>query len=133
MRMFRMLLPYLAVLIIGGCGARTLGSGSSESVALPLQIAVTNESGVTRRFELLVNGVVVLDTIVARPRDLTGRVLSGTVWIAPGDYDMVLIDHYRHERFKTRLVSKPTSMFVAINLMASKTLFTAGYGLYLFM
>ena len=86
-----------------------------------MQIAVTNESGPTRRFELRVNGVVVKDTVVGRPRDLTGMVMNDYIRLVPGRYELVLIDHLRQQQFKARLSVKPRSNCIRIALMTPRT------------
>ena len=59
----------LCVVIMNGCAFALAPRGPQSALAaLPVQIAVTNESGATRRFELRINGVVAKDTVVGRPR-----------------------------------------------------------------
>jgi hypothetical protein len=116
---------YLAMLL--GCGSHSPPNDlPASSTVLAVPVFVTNESMLTRRFELLVNGVVVLDTVVARPLDLTGRVLLETVRLVPGDHQLVLVDHHQNRRFTTRLTARPGGMCIFISLMGPRTDFHAG-------
>ena len=94
--------------------------------ALPVFIGVTNESVLTRRFELWVNDVVVIDTVVGRPFDLTGRVLATTVRLAPGQHELTLVDHQRNQRFHARLTARPGEMCIFISFLTPRTEFRAG-------
>ena len=98
----------------------------APSMALAVPVFVTNESMLTRRLELRVNGVVVIDTVVARPLDLTGRVLLDTVRLAPGYHELELVDHHQNRRFRTRLNARPGGMCIFISFMGSRTEFRAG-------
>jgi hypothetical protein len=73
-----------------------------------------------------VNGVLALDTVVGRPLDLTGRVLFDTVRLTPGDYQLVLVDHYRQQQFTARLHAQPGPMCIFISLLGPRTEFHAG-------
>jgi hypothetical protein len=112
---------------LGGCTAHLPASETAPPpAALPVFVFVTNESGLPRRFELRVNDVVVLDTVVARPLDLTGRVLLDTVRLAPGNQQLVLVDHYRNRRITARLTVRPGPLCIFISLLGPRTDFRAG-------
>ncbi len=116
----------LCLTAVTGCAAASAASGPNYAPdALPVQIAVTNESVLPRRFELRVNGVVVKDTIVGRPRDLTGMVMNDYIRLVPGRYDLVLIDYSRQQQLKARLSVKPRSNCIRIALMTPRTEFEA--------
>ena len=114
----------LCLAVSNACAAAASGANQSLE-ALPVQIAVTNESGVPRRFELRVNGAVVKDTVVGRSRDLTGMVMNDFIRLVPGRYDLVLMDYLRQQRFEARLSVKPRGNCIRIGLMAQRTLFSA--------
>ena len=94
--------------------------------ALPVPVFVTNESGVSRRIALRVNNVVVMDTTVGQPLNLTGRVLLDSVRLGPGEHELVLVDHLRAQRFVARLTVRPGGLCIQISLMAPRTEFRAG-------
>ena len=97
--------------------------------SLTAQVFVTNESFITRRLELRVNDVVVLDTVVGPPLNATGAVLLDSVRFAPGDHRLLLVDHYRKQQFRLRLTARPGPLCIFISLMGPRTGFRAGnYG-----
>jgi hypothetical protein len=129
----RRLLPVRVILcltVLNGCAAASRANRAPD--ALPVQIAVTNESEPPRRFELRVNGVVVKDTVVGRPRDLTGMVMNDYILLVPGRYDLVLIDYLHQEQFKAHLSVKPGSNCIRIALMTPRTEFEALNGACIF-
>jgi hypothetical protein len=122
----------MAVLLAGCAAGPARTSPPPEAVAVFL--AVTNESGLQRRIELVVNDVVVLDTVVGRPLDLTGRVLADTLRVRPGQHDLLLIDHLHRKQYRARLVTAPGEMFIAIQMLSGgHTSLRAGHGRFLFM
>lgn len=123
----------LTIALSTGCVA---GSATLPPLptALPVFLAVTNESGVQRRIELLVNDVVVLDTVVGRPINLTGRVLADTVRLGAGKHDIRFVDHLHKKVHRSQLVTKPGEMFIAIQLLSgARTTLRTGHGRFLFM
>lgn len=116
----------MCVVIVNGCASSSAPHGpQSAPAALPVQIAVTNESGALRRFELRINGVVAKDTVVGRPRDLTGMVMNDYVRLVPGRYDLILVDHLRQQEFRARLTVEERNNCIRIALMDSRTEFEA--------
>lgn len=112
----------LCLAVSNGCAAGVSRANQSLD-ALPVQIAVTNESGVPRRFALRVNGVVVKDTVVGRPRDLTGMVMNDYIRLVPGRYELVLIDYLRQQQFTAHLSVKRRSNCIRVALMTPRTEF----------
>jgi hypothetical protein len=107
----------------GGILART-SPVSPAPLAVP--VFVTNESALTRRLELRVDDVVVLDTVVGRPLDVTARVLLDTVRLAPGKHRLVLMDHHRNQQFTTQLDARTGAMCIFISLMGPSHGFSRG-------
>lgn len=117
----------VCLVAIVGCSKRSLGTDSSPTQpALPVFVGVTNESELTRRVELRINNVVVIDTVVAEPLNVTGRVLAHTIRLAPGTYELILVDHLSKRQFGARLDARPGPMCIFISLMRSRTEFRAG-------
>jgi hypothetical protein len=122
------------LLVLIGCATGSSATHRAVPEALPVLVAVTNESGVQRRIELLVNNVVVVDTVVGRPINLTGKVLADTLRLMPGGHDLLLIDHLTQKRFTARLEARPGEMYIAIRMLSGgRTTLSAGPGRFLFM
>ena len=115
------------VAILGCTTPRVAREATTVQRALPVFVGVTNESAVTRRLELRVNNVVVVDTVVGRPRDMTGRVLADTIRLGPGTHDLVLVDHLSNRQFRARLTVQPGPMCIFIGLIGPRTDFHAGH------
>ena len=103
------------------------GGSPARNSRLPARVCVTNESGLTRRFQLRVNGVVAIDKVVGRPRDVTGRVLEDTVWLAPGQQQLVLVDYHSQQQFTAQLNARPGELSIVIELLGPRIDFYAGH------
>ena len=95
--------------------------------ALPVFVGVTNESAVTRRLELRVDNVVVVDTVVGQPVNATGRVFADTIRLAAGTHDLILVDHRRNRQYSARLKVQPGPVCIFISLMGPRTELRAGH------
>jgi len=102
------------------------GQSRPAAAALAVPVFVTNESGVTRRFELRVDSTLAIDRVVGGPEDLTGRVMLDTLRLLPGAHELILIDHLRNQRYVTRLLVRPGALCIYISLMKPRTEFRAG-------
>ena len=102
------------------------GTPPSKAATLPVFVGVTNESAITRRFQLRVDNVVAIDTVVGRPLDLTGRVLATTVQLAPGRHELVLIDSHRNQQFGAQLTVRAGEMCIFVSFLTPRTDFRAG-------
>jgi hypothetical protein len=103
-----------------------IGGSPTHGSRLPARVCVTNESGLTRRFQLRVNGVVAIDTVVGRSLDVTGRVLHDTIWLAAGEQQLVLVDYHSRQQFTAQLNARPGEMSISISLLGPRTDFRAG-------
>lgn len=114
------------VAVVACSGTRGTAREATEAVALPVVVGVTNESFVTRRFELRIGDLVVLDTVVAQPANVTGLVLADTVRVASGRHELVLTDHHLGQKFTARLTARPGPMCIRIGFFRGGTDFRAG-------
>lgn len=90
-----------------------LAQGSTmPAVPFTAPVFVTNESFIIRRFELRVNDVVVIDTVVGTPQNATSAVLFDSVRVAPGHHRLLLVDHYRKQQFRFRVTARPGPLFI---------------------
>ena len=130
----RLIFAAICLVAVDACRVHSsTGSVPSPDAPLPALVFVTNESGLTRRVELRVNGVVAVYKVVGRPRDLTGLVSQDTVRLVPGEYRLVLVDHYGGQEFTAWLDVRPGPMCILIHLFGPRTDFRAGNYTCLFM
>src|SRR3954463_11651127 len=107
-------------LVVEACASTSIAPPpSSAHIALPVTINVTNESGLARRVQLRIGGVVVVDSVVGRPSSINGLVLTDTVRLVPGEYELILEDHQHGREFNARLTVRSGPMCILISLMGS--------------
>jgi hypothetical protein len=130
----RLIFAAICLVAVDACRVNSsTRSSPSPNAPLPALVFVTNESGLTRRVDLRVNGAVAMDRVVGRPHDLTGLVSQDTVRLVPGEYRLVLVDHYSGQQFTTWLDVRPGPMCILISLFGPRTDFRAGNYTCLFM
>jgi len=125
------------VLAASACASYSMGSQEEES--LTVQVHVSGFPGVrgpaggitldTLSFEVLINGVQVLDTTFVPMINMTGHVHSQSIRVAPGSHRFRVIDRRTSTIHDGRLRTREGPMWVHIRFSNEGAAMSTGYGI----
>lgn len=129
------------VLAPSACASHSMGSHEEESLTVHVHVSgfpgARDSAGKitldTLSFEVLVNGVQVLDTTFVPMINMTGHVHSRSIRVAPGSHRFRVIDRRTSTIHDGRLRTREGPMWMHIRFSNEGVAISTGYGILAFI
>lgn len=123
--------------VLGAAACASSSLASTEREALTVHVHMSGHPGVrdgsrivldTLSFEILFNGVQVVDTTFLPMLNVTGHLHTRVIRVAPGTHRIRVIDRRTSTRHEGRLRTRDGPMWVHVRFVNEGAVLSTGYG-----